>query len=222
MKKDFTIMPAILETKRRFLGKKLKLAESFAKETQIDVVDGALVPKISWPYTANMFDHLFKRFSLFYKGKMELHLMVKNNEAFLEEFGSLGCTRAISQVESDDIEWFIDKSKKYGFKEIGISVMLETPLRMYRGYLPKVSSVQFMSIDHVGIQGDPFNRRVLDKIRKVRSEFPDIEIAVDGGVCTENIKDLYQAGARRFAVGSCIFKSEKPKDKFKELNALLK
>ena len=73
-----------------------------------------------------------------------------------------------------------------------------------------VSLVQVMSIARVGYQGEKFDGRALARIRELRELYPSVTIAVDGGVNSENIKSLFDAGANSFGIGSRIMKAENP------------
>ena len=72
---------------------------------------------------------------------------------------------------------------------------------------PAIDFVQFMGIENIGYQGEPFDERVFEKIRELRERFPDTIISVDGGVSLENADKLIEAGANRLVSGSAIFES---------------
>jgi ribulose-phosphate 3-epimerase len=83
-----------------------------------------------------------------------------------------------------------------------------------------ISCIQLMGIDHIGFQGQKFDEKVIEKIKTVRSKYPDILISIDGGVSLENAEKLISAGADRLIVGSAIFEAENPMEmveKFKSL-----
>jgi len=84
-----------------------------------------------------------------------------------------------------------------------------------------VSSVQVMSIARVGYQGEKFDERALVRISELRELYPDVTIAVDGGVSSENLKSLFDAGANSFNIGSAIMKSKNPEDELIHLQKLL-
>ena len=50
----------------------------------------------------------------------------------------------------------------------------------------------------------------MEKLREflIRSGRPDLDIEVDGGVTTENVRSLMEAGANVFVAGSAVFKND--------------
>ncbi len=61
-----------------------------------------------------------------------------------------------------------------------------------------------------GFGGQSFMADMMPKIEKLRAEYPDLDIQVDGGVNAETIKLCAAAGANVFVAGSAVFKSENP------------
>ncbi len=64
-----------------------------------------------------------------------------------------------------------------------------------------------MGIAHIGYQGEPFDERVIDKIREFHNAHPEIMISVDGGVTLDNAPDLVAVGVKRLVSGSAIFEN---------------
>jgi ribulose-phosphate 3-epimerase len=222
MSKKFEIMPAILEKRKRDIKHKLFQMEEVAQSAQIDVVDGKFAPKLSWPYSANIFDNLFGNYNLNFKGDLELHLMVNRNLDFLDEYGTLSCSRLVSHIESGDFKEIANSFQDYGFKSFGASILLDTPISTLDEYVDRVDFIQVMGIAKVGVQGSGFEDRAIDRVVELKTKYPHLLISVDGGVNENNIQNLYRAGAERFAVGSAIFKKKNPGLAYKELENLLK
>ena len=64
-----------------------------------------------------------------------------------------------------------------------------------------------MGIEKIGYQGQPFDERVIDQVKALRKEYPELIISVDGGVSFDTAPRLIEAGANRLVVGSVIFNS---------------
>jgi ribulose-phosphate 3-epimerase len=77
-----------------------------------------------------------------------------------------------------------------------------------------------MGIDTIGFQHQPFDAKVIDKIKEVRAAYPEIPISVDGGVSLENGSALLEAGANRLVVGSAIFEADNYVDAVTEFKKL--
>jgi ribulose-phosphate 3-epimerase len=89
--------------------------------------------------------------------------------------------------------------------ELGIALNLDTPTDVVLPYLEDIQCVQFMGIQIIGQQGQPFEERVLDKIRDFHNAHPEITINVDGGVNFDTAPLLIEAGAKRLIAGSAVF-----------------
>ena len=135
--------------------------------------------------------------------------MVSDPETESKKWIEAGASRIIVHLESlksrDDT--FIYSIKEQGLVKIGMAIRPNTDLLELKKYLKTLDFVQFMGIQNVGFQGEPFETKILDMIRELRAENPELEIAVDGGVNFETIKSLVDAGANRLSVGSTIFES---------------
>lgn len=221
MSLGFTIVPAILEKKKKDIKSKLRLVQPICKEAQIDVVDGKFAPMITWPYTANFFDSLLKNYYLKSELILELHLMVEYNLDFLQSYDALSARKITLQAESKDFKEALEFARSENFEAVGASLKTETELEAIEDYLEYLDYIQIMCIDNIGRQGSKFSEKSIEKVRLIKEKYPEILISVDGGVCTDNIDKLYRAGARRFAIGSCIFKSSDPASKIKELEKIL-
>lgn len=96
--------------------------------------------------------------------------------------------------------------------ELGIVFNLETPINIIDNFLSVncylFSVVQLMSIAQIGYHGQPFDERVIPKIRALRERYPDVKIQVDGGINLENASQIIEAGADILVIGSTIFNSE--------------
>ncbi|MEK9171042.1 MAG: ribulose-phosphate 3-epimerase, partial [Patescibacteria group bacterium] len=70
---------------------------------------------------------------------------------------------------------------------------------------------------HPGRGGQEFIPKVLDKIKSLRQNFPNVKIEIDGGVRISNIEELKKAGVDVFVVGSGILKSSNIGESINEL-----
>ncbi|MEK7554105.1 MAG: HisA/HisF-related TIM barrel protein, partial [Patescibacteria group bacterium] len=59
-------------------------------------------------------------------------------------------------------------------------------------------------------QGQPFDKRVLEKIKTFRAQHPEVTLQVDGGVSIENAKELLNLGVSNLVVGSAIVRAKNP------------
>ncbi len=188
---------------------------SFAKEIQIDVVDGIFVENISWPYKPK--GDISKIKDLIQKFNIEIDLMAKNPIDDAEKWLEIGVASLVFHLESlEKPEEIFELKKNYNFN-LGISINNTTHLEKIYPFLSQVDYVQLMGIAEIGSQNQPFDNSVLEKIIILKSLYPEIIISVDGSVNLETIKILKETGVDRFVVGSAILKSANPEKSYDEL-----
>lgn len=200
------IIPGILEKSLDEIETKVRLLGSEAKLLQIDVADGVLVD-------GETFLDLEKLSKFKTKAKLEIHLMVQNPHKYV--FALKNAVNYLSQIEADHIEDFIKKSKQMGYKT-GLAISPDTPNHELDKYLSQIDYVQFMSVVP-GAQNQPFEAKVLEKIKEFKLLHPGMETQVDGHMNTENINIIKLLDVTHFVVGSDIFNDVDPVKKFKEL-----
>src|SRR3989338_5172200 len=186
------IIPAIMPKTMRELGSSVSLVRGAATFVQIDVMDGKFVPETSWPFPN--FDQTTAPFmqeveGLPYWEEMgyEFDLMIKNPENYVEKFVCLGAERIIIHMESASPERIKEAvAKTQALRtETGLAIGVETSneeLEQFINTDTTIDFVQFMGIARVGYQGEPFDERVIPKIKAFHEKHPDIIISVDGGV----------------------------------------
>lgn len=84
-------------------------------------------------------------------------------------------------------------------------------LEQIKHVLEKVDMILLMSVNP-GFGGQKFIPSTLDKLREARALIDssgfDIRLEIDGGVTTNNIREIAQAGADTFVAGSAIYGAE--------------
>jgi GxxExxY protein len=68
-----------------------------------------------------------------------------------------------------------------------------------------------------GKSGQKFDKRVLEKIRFLKKNYPDVIIEVDGGINLETAKLCKEAGAGILVAGNYIWGSKNPQGAYEEL-----
>jgi ribulose-phosphate 3-epimerase len=72
-----------------------------------------------------------------------------------------------------------------------------------------------------GYSGQAFMPEALDRIRELRAMLPaEMRIQVDGGVGTENIRQIREAGATLLVAATSVFGADDPGAAYQELTAL--
>lgn len=190
----------------------------FSPEIHIDVVDGRFVPYTSWPY--NPVGVPEEVHSVTDSFTLEVDLMVEDALTAAKAWLKAGADMLVFHVETISIDDFIFFTERHKVS-VSISALNDTLLEELLPYLPYADGVQCMGIAAIGAQGQPFDERVLERVREVKRRFPHLPVTVDGSVNEATIKTLRQAGVDRFICGSAIVKAENPEAAKAALAALL-
>ena len=126
----------------------------------------------------------------------EVHLMVKEPEKIMGRWIERGAKRLSVHTAGASLAQYREKA------EIGLAVELDKPLEGVLPLLDFVDFVHLMSIDEVGEQGHALDEKVFGRIKLLQEKFPELPIAVDGGVNLNNYQKLLELGADRLVVGS--------------------
>ena len=230
------IVPAILPTSREDLEGKLALLEGLVDSVQIDIVDGRFATPATWPYVNQSGDFaasVREGDALPYLGsfRYEMDLMVQSVEDVTGLWIAAGAQRLVLHAESTERlpEIIHDLTVKYGHAKdfvpgllsFGLAIGNGTDLALLDPYMKDADFVQFMGIADIGRQGQPFDPRVLEKVRTFRRKYPDMTIQVDGAVSLETAPRLLSAGVDRLVVGSGLWRAKDIKDELARFNEML-
>jgi ribulose-phosphate 3-epimerase len=202
------IIPAILEKDITAVQTKLNIIDKTAKIIQIDLSDGLLV-------AGNTFTDIYELERIRTHAQIQVHLMVLNPMPYLES--KVECVKSIcAQVEGKfNKTGFIEKAKEMGY-EVGMSLNSETSADLVEGFADRLDYVQFMTVIP-GKQGEEFIPEVLEKIKSFRQKHPEVTIQTDGGANADNLKEILRVGVDHVVIGSAIFGSHDPKEKYNQL-----
>ncbi|MFM2415236.1 MAG: hypothetical protein RI911_929 [Candidatus Parcubacteria bacterium] len=221
---EHSITPAILEREPNRFLEMLALYTTFAPHIHIDVCDGLLVQTLTAPYTEpGLYAEAAFPGSVLKDIDSEVHLMVQDPHNIGCLFARAGAHRIVAQWESfrsgEECSEVIASWESRG-ASVGLSILIPTDMDSFIAFVARekrVSSIQVMSIDPVGMQGRPFDTRAIQRIRTLRQAFPQIEISVDGSMNAQSIPTVLHAGASRAVVGSAISKEKDPKQAYELL-----
>jgi len=186
----------------------------FGNWVQIDITDGKFVPTKTVINLENL-----KYFTK--KANVEFHLMINRPEKVIGEWVRLGPKRIIVHIEAiEDMNELLNVCREKDI-EIGLALNPETPNVMIEPWINAVDLILFLGV-HPGQGGQEFIPEVLEKIKSLRQNFPNVKIEVDGGIRAENTAELKNAGADVFVVGSGILKAPDIEKTINELKEKIK
>jgi ribulose-phosphate 3-epimerase len=220
------VVPAVLPSSHDDLEEKLAffIRAPSVSRVQIDIVDGKFATPASWPYSAPTELEV-----MIQKGEMlpyldrfiyEIDLMCLDAERAAAKWLALGATRLTFHAESvTDLPRLLASARRHygagadfvpGLVSFGLALNVASDLALIEQNLGEISYVQFMGIAQIGRQGQPFDRRVLEKVRVFRARHPEVPVQVDGGVSLESAKELIALGVSDLIVGSHILRAGDP------------
>jgi len=186
-------------------GEMRKAAELVAPESgylHMDVMDGHFVPNLT------MGSDLVK--SLKGIGPLDVHLMITNPCDFINDFADAGAEIISVHIEANNPKEALELIKKKGIKA-GIALNPSTPEETIDSVVDYADMILVMSVEP-GYCGQSFHEGTIERVRNYKKKYPSKIIEVDGGVSTQNSKQLIEAGADILVAGSAVFNSDNPID----------
>jgi ribulose-phosphate 3-epimerase len=209
------LSPSILSADFTKLGEDVLAIEKYGADMiHVDVMDGHFVPNISFGFP------IIKALKRVSGLIMDVHLMIEQPSNYIDAFADAGADIITIHYESDV---HLDRSVKYikslG-KKAGVAVNPATPISVLEYVIRNADMVLIMSVNP-GFGGQSFIDYSLEKIQQVKKLAdkynPHIMIEVDGGVDSNNVKDIVKAGANVIVAGSAVFKNNDIKENIKSL-----
>ena len=141
-------------------------------------------------------------------GVLDCHLMVDNPLRHFPQIARAGGDSVTFHYEAvKDVADVVSQARGLGL-QVGLAFNPETEPEAVVEVAGDVDLVLCMGI-HPGYSGQPFRPDTIYRVRRLRAALPPATyIQVDGGVGPDNVKDLYDAGARLLVAGSAIFSRE--------------
>jgi ribulose-phosphate 3-epimerase len=218
------VVPAVLPSSRKDLEEKLALFARIpsVNRVQIDIVDGRFATPASWPYVApeelrsmvGQHETLPRLDSIEY----EIDIMCFDAELAAAPWLALGATRLTFHAESiTNLPRLLASARRRygagftpGLISYGVALNIASDLALIEPCVGEIEYVQFMGISRIGRQGQPFDRRVLEKVRAFHNRHPELPLQVDGGVSLSNARELIALGVSSLIIGSGLLRASDP------------
>jgi ribulose-phosphate 3-epimerase len=204
MKQQYVIAPSILSADFLNLGEQISECEAAGADwIHVDVMDGHFVPNISvGPFIVEACRRATKL-------PLDVHLMIKEPERYLQAFFEAGAGRLSVQVETcPHLYRTLQQIKDLGCLP-GVVINPGTPSIVIEPVLHLVDLVLVMTVNP-GFSDQVFLPDMTSKITEIRKKLDSLKstawLEVDGGISSITLPSVLAAGATAFVAASAVFK----------------
>lgn len=209
------VSASILASDFARLGEEVRrVGDAGCDMVHVDVMDGHFVPNLTMgpmivkairPYTKTFFD---------------VHLMISDPEKYAPAYIQAGADGITVHAEAcgERLEEILRELKHQGVR-VGCAISPDTPWTVLEPVLPMLDMVLVMTV-YPGFGGQKLIPQTLDKVRVIRSRYPELDIQVDGGVNSETLPEVLEAGANVIVMGTAFFRAEDPSKFVKQVKGV--
>ena len=202
------IAPSILAADFLHLEKDIQLVNRCGDVIHLDVMDGTLVPNISFGFS--VIDQVAKIAT----APMDVHLMVVHPERWFEKIAADGVQMCSFHWEAAgrNTSRYIQKIHELGMKA-GVAINPDVPVAKLFPYIGKADYFLVMSV-FAGFGGQKFIYESIDRVAALKAEIDrrgaQAIIEIDGGINQGNAQAVREAGVNLAVAGSSVFGAPDP------------
>ena len=205
------LAPSILSADFLHLEKDIRLVNDHADIIHFDVMDGTLVPNISFGFP------VLDAVARIAEKPMDAHLMIINPDKYFERCARAGVSMLSFHLEAarkarKSPARLLDRVRSLGMKA-GLAINPDIPVEDVFPYLEHADYILVMSV-FAGFGGQKLVPETYDRVKAVKAEIVrrglDCLVQIDGGADESNAVSLFEAGVDIVVAGSAVFKSPDP------------
>lgn len=201
---DYVIAPSLLSADFARLGDEANaVLQAGADMLHLDVMDNHYVPNLT---VGPLVCRSLRQFGI--KAPIDVHLMTKPVDRLIGDFAEAGASMITFHPEaSEHVDRSLELIRSKGCKA-GLAINPATSPHCLDYVLDKLDLILVMSVNP-GFGGQQFIPTTLEKLKHLKTMITksgkNIRLAIDGGIKTDNICAVAEAGADMFIAGSAIF-----------------
>ena len=212
---SFRIAPSLLAADFLHLEKDIELVNKCGDVIHLDVMDGTLVPNISFGFS--VIDQLSKVAT----APMDVHLMVVHPERWFEKLAKDGVQMCSFHYEAAgrNTSKYIKQIHDLGM-QAGVAINPDVPVSKLFPYIGKADYFLIMSV-FAGFGGQKFIYESIDRVAELKAEIDKrgakAIIEIDGGINMDTVKAVREAGVELAVAGSSVYGAADPAAAIKAL-----
>lgn len=204
------LAPSVLSADFLHLSEDIESVNSLGDIIHLDVMDGALVPNISFGFP------VIEAIAKIARKPLDIHLMIESPQRYFERFakvagkgGMVSFHLEAAKKDGSDPAEMLRQLKSLGV-QAGIVINPDVPVEELFPYVEEADFMLVMSV-FAGFGGQKFIPETFGRISALKEEISKngaaCLIEVDGGVDESNADELARCGAEIFVAGSSFFKA---------------
>ncbi len=205
------ICPTVTEYDLHAYRQRMEQIEAFAQRVHIDLMDGVFATTKSPDLT-----HIWWPSKL----TADIHLMYQHPANYLDQLIKLKPRLVIIHAEAEVDH--MDFAARLHSADIlaGLALLQNTSVASVERIIHSFDQVLVFS-GNLGHHQGVADLALLSKVKEVRENHPDADVAWDGGVNNQNAKQLVEAGVTVLNVGGFIAGAEDPAAAYAKLEAVI-
>lgn len=206
------IAPTITAYDEYSYNDQLKTLKPFASHVHIDLMDGDFAPTQSPPLSHIWWPH---------EMTVDIHLMYRRPMEVIDRLIELHPRTVIIHNEADVHHMDFAARLHAAGIEAGLALLHDTPVEYIYQIMHSFDHVLIFS-GNLGYQGgSTADLGCLDKVAKIREQYPEVEIGWDGGINGANAQILADGGVDVLNVGGFIKHADNPMAAYAELSQII-